>query len=209
MLNDVQLKAREALAALGRILDVFEATPTEDAKTLLEWDGGAVTAEELHVMRRKALAHWHPDKRESWKSALVPPKVEDFGEDDGEARYLFTVDYYVSLYDRFARHGRNGYAPGPLSYSFYLGQVLTQCGGDLDRAEAFLSEPSTVADIEAREYTAGQVPTMRARMMARLQGIRELSASHAEAKAQAAGGFDDMGHRVVNALAFLEKNFLA
>lgn len=160
-------------------------------------------------MRRKALAHWHPDKRESWKSALVPPKVEDFGEDDGEARYLFTVDYYVSLYDRFARHGRNGYAPGPLSYSFYLGQVLTQCGGDLDRAEAFLSEPSTVADIEAREYTAGQVPTMRARMMARLQGIRELSASHAEAKAQAAGGFDDMGHRVVNALAFLEKNFLA
>jgi hypothetical protein len=151
-----------------------------------DWSGGTVTTSELHVMRRKALAHWHPDKRESWKCALPPPRMEDFRDDD-QARYLFTAEYYVRLYSRQTSHNASGHS-SPLSYSIYLGQLLTQCSGDLDRAETLLSEPSTLADIEDRENAAGQVPTMRARMLARLRGIRELAASRAEAKAKAPGG---------------------
>ena len=207
MLDNVQLKARQALIAVGRVFDFLKPTPADDAKCLLDWSGGTVTASELHVMRRNALAHWHPDKRESWKCALPPPQMEDFRDDD-EARYLFTADYYVRLYSRQRSHNASGHTL-PLSYSVYLGQLLTQCSGDLDRTKTLLSEASTLADIEARENAAGQVPTMRARMMARLQGIRELAASRAEAKAKAPGGFDDIARRVVAALAFLEQNYLA
>jgi hypothetical protein len=130
-------------------------------------------------------------------------------EDDDEARSLFTVDYYVNLYNRQMTHNPSGHTPSPLSYSLYLGQLLTECSGNPDRAEAVLSEPTTIADIEARERAAGQLPTMRTRMLERLQGIRELTASRAEAQAKAPGGFDDIGHRVVAALAFLEQNYVA
>jgi hypothetical protein len=204
MLDDVHLKARVAIQALGRMLDFLTPTPAEDARRLLDWSGRKVTAAELHAMRRKALAQWHPDKRESWKSALPPPRMDDL--EDDEAHSLFTVDYYVRLYNRLTMHHPSGRPPSPVSYSFYLGRMLTECLGNPDRAEALLSEQSTIADIEAREHAAGQSPTMRTRILERLQGIRELTASRAEVQAKAPGGFDDIGHRVVDALAYLEQN---